>query len=81
MWRKQHYVSMFILWNEYFELSIIFACSTLLATSACEAVDNVSNVITNLLKVQTKMEVLSEKLSALKTSEAEKTPSSWITTI
>ena len=45
--------------------------------SSFEAVENVPTVIDNLLKVQSKLEIVCEKLAALKTSEAEKTPSCY----
>ena len=40
-----------------------------------QAIDNVSSVMTNLLRVQTRMETIREKLSELKTAESQKKPS------
>lgn len=41
-----------------------------------EAIENVGNVMANMLKVQSKMEVARDKLAALGTKESSENPSS-----
>ena len=40
-----------------------------------EAVENVGSVLANLLKVQSRMEVVRDKLGEIKSSESERSPS------